>query len=74
MVADGQVRVALSSGGEVVTQAADITEIGSQCIVSVRPEKMFIKPSDHAYDNQIEAKFLARHYVPMAAICQLETA
>jgi putative spermidine/putrescine transport system ATP-binding protein len=62
-VTDGQVRVALSSGGEVVTQAADITEIGSQCIVSVRPEKMFIKPSDHAYDNQIEARFLARHYV-----------
>lgn len=57
------VRVTLAGGEVVVTQAADITELGSKCIVSIRPEKMFIKPSDHAYDNEISAKFLVRHYV-----------
>ena len=60
---DDTVRVTLAGGRDVVTQAADIRDIGGKCIVSVRPEKMFIKPSDHAYDNEITAKFIARHYV-----------
>ncbi len=62
-VAGEEVRVAVAGGQEVVAQAADIREVGGGCIVSVRPEKMFIKPSDHAYDNEITAKFIVRHYV-----------
>ena len=60
---DDTVRVTLAGGRDVVAQAADIRDVGGKCIVSVRPEKMFIKPSDHAYDNEITAKFIARHYV-----------
>jgi len=49
--------------GSVVTQIADIADVGAKCIVSIRPEKIFIKPSDHSYDNEIAAKFNVRHYV-----------
>ena len=62
-VTDNTTRVAISGGQEVVTQAADARDVGGRCIVSVRPEKMFIKPSDHAYDNEITARFIVRHYV-----------
>ncbi len=57
------VRVTVAGGQEITAQAADIREVGGKCIISVRPEKMFIKPSDHAYDNEITANFIVRHYV-----------
>lgn len=62
-VRDDTIRLSVAGGQEIVAQAADIREVGGKCIVSVRPEKMFIKPSDHAYDNEITASFIARHYV-----------
>lgn len=61
--ANGQVKVALAGGQEVLALAGDVEGDGAACILSVRPEKMFIKPSDHPYDNEIAAKFMVRHYV-----------
>ena len=58
-----EIHVAVAGGQKIVAQGADIRDVGGACIVSVRPEKMFIKPSDHAYDNETTAKFLVRHYV-----------
>lgn len=62
-VSDDKVRVAVAGGQDVVTQAADIRDLGGRCIVSVRPEKMFIKRGGDTYDNEITAKFIVRHYV-----------
>ena len=36
------VRVALAGGNEVVARRADVTEVGADCMVAVRPEKTFI--------------------------------
>ena len=47
--ANGQAKVALAGGQEVMAQTGDVSGDGSRCILSVRPEKMFIKPSDHPY-------------------------
>ncbi len=62
-IAGDRVRVTLAGGQEVLTQRGDVSGTGTDCIVSVRPEKMFIKPSDHAYDSEITACFIVRHYV-----------
>lgn len=62
-VGEGRARVAIPGGQEVTAKVADVTGIGADCIVSVRPEKMFIKPGDHAYDDEITAKFVIQHYV-----------
>ena len=62
-VSGERVRVTLAGGQDVLTQRGDLGEVGAKCIVSVRPEKMFIKPSDHAYDSEITARFIVRHYV-----------
>ena len=51
---NGRVRVTIAGGKDVVALAGDVTDIGADCSVSVRPEKMSIKTSDHAYDNEIE--------------------
>lgn len=62
-VKDDRIRVELVGGGNVLAQLADVRESGKECILSVRPEKMFIKPTDHTYDNEITANFIVRHYV-----------
>ena len=58
-----EVRVALAAGGEVVARRGDIAEIGGDCRVAVRPEKMFIRAGDRPDENRIAAKFALRHYV-----------
>jgi putative spermidine/putrescine transport system ATP-binding protein len=58
-----EVRVALAAGSEVVARRADVTEVGADCRVAVRPEKMFIRSGDRADDNRIAARFALRHYV-----------
>ena len=58
-----EVRVSVSGGQDVTTQLADVAEAGSACIVSVRPEKMFIRSSGHDYDNIVTARFVVSHYV-----------
>ena len=57
------VRVKISTGEEITTRRADCDIVGSPCKISVRPEKLFILPSDHAYDNTITAIFSVRLYV-----------
>ncbi len=61
--ANGKATVTVAGGQSVEAQPGDLSGDGGACILSVRPEKMFIKPSDHPYDNQITAKFMVRHYV-----------
>ena len=61
-VENGAVRVSISGEQHVVTQVADTTDIGSDCIVSVRPEKIFLDTHE-AHDNEIWARFIVRHYV-----------
>jgi putative spermidine/putrescine transport system ATP-binding protein len=58
-----EVRVALAAGDEIVARRADVTEVGADCRVAVRPEKMFIRSGDRADDNRIAARFALRHYV-----------
>lgn len=62
-VGEGQVRVAIPGAQEVTARLADVTGVGAECIVSVRPEKMFVKLGNHAHDNEIVAKFVIQHYV-----------
>ena len=61
-VENGAVRVSISGEQHVVTQVADTSGIGSDCIVSVRPEKIFLDAGD-PHDNEIWARFMVRHYV-----------
>ena len=62
-VKDGVAQVEMPSGKVIRAQAADSVGQGDKCLISVRPEKLFIKPTTHSYDNEINAKFLTRHYV-----------
>jgi putative spermidine/putrescine transport system ATP-binding protein len=57
------VAVRLVSGDVVTARRADADTPGMACRVSVRPEKLFILPSDHAFDNRIAVRFLNRLYV-----------
>ncbi len=57
------VRISVSGGEEIVAQNANLNTGENDCITSIRPEKIFIQPTAHAYDNEISAKFLARFYV-----------
>lgn len=55
--------VTVPSGEQVKAQSADGIQAGQSAKLSVRPEKLFILPNDHAYDNHMKAKFVTRHYV-----------
>ncbi len=59
---DGHAKVRMPTGEEIVAQASGLAD-GGDCIVSIRPEKLFIKPTEHAYDNEVTAKFIVQHYV-----------
>ena len=59
---DGVLRVSIAGEQHIVTQVADTRDIGSDCIVSVRPEKIFLDAGD-PHDNEIWARFIVRHYV-----------
>jgi len=58
----GVAKVSMPSGETIAAQASGI-DGGGACIVSVRPEKLFILPTRHSYDNEITARFVVRHYV-----------
>ncbi|WP_421723041.1 ABC transporter ATP-binding protein [Bauldia sp.] len=62
-VRGNSIRVAITGNQQVTAQAADIQEVGAECIVSVRPEKMFIRSNDQVEGNEITAKFVVHHYV-----------
>lgn len=59
----GMAVVTVPSGEQVKAQAADGVQAGQATRLSVRPEKLFILPTNHAYDNHMKAKFVTRHYV-----------
>ncbi|MEJ6403037.1 ABC transporter ATP-binding protein [Yoonia sp. 2307UL14-13] len=62
-IENGRAVVNVPGGGTVVATAGDGLEQGGRCMVSVRPEKLFIHPTTHDHDNDITATFVARIYV-----------
>ena len=62
-VEDDTVRVAISGDQHVVTAVANAEHIDTECVVSVRPEKIFLDSSEGAHGNEIRARFVVRHYV-----------
>ena len=57
------VGVSIAGGQKVIAQIADAKDINAECIVSIRPEKIFIEAADGNSDNEIRARFIVRHYV-----------
>lgn len=57
------VRVKISTGEEIIAQRTDCDSVGKPCTVSVRPEKLFILPSEHKFDNRITVRLTTRLYV-----------
>jgi putative spermidine/putrescine transport system ATP-binding protein len=51
------------SGAQILAQAADGIGVGDAAKLSIRPEKLFILPTSHGYDNHMKVTFLTRHYV-----------
>ncbi len=62
-VDDRTVRVSIAGDQHVDAELADARGIGAPCIVSVRPEKIFLKTNGSSHDNEIKARFIVRHYV-----------
>ncbi|MEM7491333.1 MAG: ABC transporter ATP-binding protein [Pseudomonadota bacterium] len=62
-IEDGRAIAAIPGGGRVVAEAGAGLGAGERCIVSIRPEKLFLHPTDHAHDNDVAARFEARIYV-----------
>lgn len=60
---DDKVQSTLGGGAPVVAQNSDCQPDDPRCIVSVRPEKLVINTGGQHFDNQVEARFIARHYV-----------
>ena len=61
---DGQAgTVSIAGGQKVAAQLADARDLNGQCIVSIRPEKIFIEAVERSHDNEISARFIVRHYV-----------
>ncbi len=60
---DGTAEVRLKAGAVVTARIGDVTEAGEPCIISIRPEKLFIREDAPGYENEIEARFSVRHYV-----------
>ncbi|NYT86213.1 ABC transporter ATP-binding protein [Pollutimonas harenae] len=53
----------LDCGTPLQARNGNCSTSDTQCIISVRPEKLVIKTDNQPYDNQIAAKFITRHYV-----------
>lgn len=52
-----------TDAGMITAQAADGVGQGDACRVSIRPEKLFIHPTTHPYDNALTVRFNTRIYV-----------
>ncbi|MCV6598582.1 MAG: ABC transporter ATP-binding protein [Mangrovicoccus sp.] len=59
----GMAQIDLPGGETIGAVAGAGLEIGQEAVISVRPEKLFIDPSEHRSDNAISARFVTRHYV-----------
>ena len=62
-VDNGRARIAIAGGQEVVAKTADITDVGAECSVSVRPEKISLQHAGSSDGNRVSAKFNIQHYV-----------
>lgn len=60
---NGSVQIKISTEEVIRATDVDCGPVGSKCTVSIRPENLFILPSDHEYDNQITVSFTTRLYV-----------
>lgn len=60
---DHSATVKLPNDEIVKAQAADGLQNRARTRLSIRPEKLFILPTDHAYDNHMRVTFVTRHYV-----------
>jgi len=60
---DDAADVRISSGEVVRTRRADAEQVGMRCVVSVRPEKLFLTAAGHSFDTEFTARFTTRLYV-----------
>ncbi|GAB5375511.1 MAG: ABC transporter ATP-binding protein [Acuticoccus sp.] len=61
-VSGDSARVRLASGATVDARARGLAGPGP-CVLSVRPEKLYVAPTPHDTDDEMPARFLVRHYV-----------
>ena len=59
----GRARIAVPGGQTIVADAGGDLAEGGRASVSIRPEKLFLAPSDHPHDNEMTARFVTRAYV-----------
>lgn len=59
----GDVAQVTTDVGDVTAHAAMGLTEGAACRVSIRPEKLFIHPTNHAHDNALTVEFNTRIYV-----------
>jgi putative spermidine/putrescine transport system ATP-binding protein len=52
-----------TEAGAISTHAAENLSVSGPCKVSIRPEKLFIHPTNHAHDNSLTVTFNTRIYV-----------
>lgn len=62
-IENGKAFAAIPGEGIIVAEAGEGLAAGDRCIVSIRPEKLFIHPTNHDSDNEIAVRFVARIYV-----------
>ena len=62
-VKDGMAQISLPGGEAIAAVAGEGLTVGGKAKVSVRPEKLFIQPTTHAYDNEVTAAHVAHYYV-----------
>ncbi len=62
-VHEGMAHSSLEGGARVRAVNGNCVAGEQRCIVSVRPEKLTIQVGAHAMDNQVDARFITRHYV-----------
>ncbi len=62
-IEDGIAKVIGPGGAHLAAAAGEGLAVGADCVISVRPEKLFIRPTSHAYDNEVDADHVTHHYV-----------
>ena len=62
-IANGQVGATLQCRSTISAQNGNCDASDTQCIVSIRPEKLAIKTAGQQGDNEVAATFITRHYV-----------
>ncbi len=63
VITQDQVHAQLADGSRILARNGDCHPGQGQCLVSIRPEKLAIQSADKSLDNDITARFVARHYV-----------